>query len=480
MRFSRVRSLLTPSLLGLTLGTSLLATAACGGGGDGDDDTVTPDARGSLFPEVPPCNDTPMPAFAGSPRVIMSHLEIGDLEDGFDLDGDGNPDNKLAGARALAGGAIDDAFGDYSLMIPFEFYDMPAVATDDCVKFAIYLGKYAQDNDGDDQDTAKEGGDCDDTEATIFHGATEIDGNGKDDDCDGLADDVGDVASADTSDADGDGVTIAAGDCDDSVATGATVGGVAEICGDGRDNDCDGVADRGLLGDGSIACNPYDAVDPEPMPIDPLSFDEAGDSLIRFEAGSLTSGGDGVMLEAGPSLFGVTLPIQDGLNLELKITGTTILGTMVEDAAGVHIMDGRIGGIIDVKTADDVRGLDVEAIGLTPENSLLDAIFANLLGAVLVLPVVPEGTVPYEDCRMPDIDVDGDGREAFCDSNLDDDNKAVDICIDGDGTVIMDTPDLECTKALDANGKPRFVDGISVELNFTGEPGGEYSLAETP
>ena len=46
---------------------------------------------------------------------------------------------------------------------------------------------------------------------------------------------------------------------------------------------------------------------------------------------------------------------------------------------------------------------------------------------------------------------------------------------DGDGTVIKDTlnPDgtvlMHCTQAL-KDGKPRFVDGISVELNFTTTP----------
>jgi hypothetical protein len=72
----------------------------------------------------------------------------------------------------------------------------------------------------------------------------------------------------------------------------------------------------------------------------------------------------------------------------------------------------------------------------------------------------------YPGCRTPDIDVDADGLEAFCDSNPNDEIKAVDVCIDGDGTEVKDAPGAECGAALLPNGKPRFVDGISVELNF--------------
>ena len=53
--------------------------------------------------------------------------------------------------------------------------------------------------------------------------------------------------------------------------------------------------------------------------------------------------------------------------------------------------------------------------------------------------------------------------------------KTVDICVDGDGTVIRDERDAtgaitkHCTEAM-KDGKPRFVDGISVELNFGTSP----------
>jgi hypothetical protein len=254
---------------------------------------------------------------------------------------------------------------------------------------------------------------------------------------------------------------------------------MAEICGDGLDNDCDGVADRSVDGSGNVtACSPYDAVHPATIPLDPLSFNPDGSPAITFKDGKITANADGTFtLAAGPDLFGVNIPVTDGITLDLKITGATLQAQILNGPNGAYQMMGRLGGVIDAKTADTIRGLNVTQIGLTPDDSLLDAVFANLLGPLLALPVSQQKAVMmnYKGCRTPDIDVDGDGLEAFCDSTPDDDNKTVDVCIDGDGTVVMDSTDadgntIQCTTAVDKNGKPRFVDGISVELNFTTTP----------
>jgi hypothetical protein len=162
----------------------------------------------------------------------------------------------------------------------------------------------------------------------------------------------------------------------------------------------------------------------------------------------------------------------EGVTLELAITGATIKADVVQDGDRIVLHNGHLGGVIDGKTADTIRGLDVPEIGLHPEDSLLDATFANLLGPLLALPKASEEIqAKYPGCRTPDIDVDRDGLESFCDSNPDDDVKVVDRCIDGDGTEVEDVLDgsgnvmIECTQAQ-LDGKDRFVDGISVELNF--------------
>lgn len=462
----------------LSLVTGLgLALAACGGS----------DSKEPLFPERAECEGQSIAPLSGKHQMVISFLEVGSLEDGFDLDKDGMPDNKLAGVGTLAKGAIDDSFEQFDIVIPLEFFDAnDAVGTDECIKFAIYLGAYKLDLDGDQRETASDDGDCNDHDENINKDATEVVGNFKDDDCDGLADELEEVVqgdagtmivetpSDDVEDRDGDGVTLAAGDCDDTDDT--VYPGAPEICSDGLDNDCDGFADFGDDGSGNPACSPYDAT-ADALALDPLAFNADGTPVVAFSAGSVIDQGGRFELEAGPSIFSVGIPVTDDLTLELRISGATIFGDLVETPGGWAIMNGRLGGVIDANTADKIRGLEVDEIGLSPEDSLLDATYANILGPLLGLQAINvdfEGTTL--ECRAPDIDVDQDGIEVFCDSDPLDEVTKVDICVDGNGDIVADEVDAqgniitECTQVTDADGKLRFVDGISVELNFETVP----------
>jgi hypothetical protein len=453
---------------------SLVSLGMVTGCGD-DGETLPP-----LFEPRPECEGESIVPLQGQHQSVISFLEIGEVEDGFDLDGDGEPDNKLAAVGSLARSAIEDSFDDKEILIPFEFFDFDEPGVDDCVKFAIYLGVYKLDEDMDGAETATPGGDCNDHDDQIGPGMPEIPDNGKDDDCDGLADETeieGDggimtVPSDDTSDADGDGWTIADGDCDDTNAM--IHPGMTEICGDGLDNDCDGVADYGFDENGDQVCDPYDE-NPDLLQLDPLAFDDQGNPIIAFTSATVYEENGVLKLEAGPSVFSVQIPVTGDLSLDLRITGATILGDVVMTPAGWAIVNGRLGGVIDAHTADQIRGLEVDEIGLKPEDSLLDAIFANLLGAILALPSLPDDH-EYSYCRTPDIDVDRDGLEAFCDSDLSDDKQTVDLCIDGDGTVYRDEVDADgnvtkhCTEFTDDEGNLLFVDGISVAINFDTTP----------
>jgi hypothetical protein len=114
------------------------------------------------------------------------------------------------------------------------------------------------DADGDTFPACQE---CDDTDADVYPGATEV-CDGKDDDCDGSADFPGGEA-----DADGDGA-IACAECDDADPT--NYPGNTEKC-DGKDNDCNGGAnfpggEVDVDNDSSYSCEDCDDADKNNYP----------------------------------------------------------------------------------------------------------------------------------------------------------------------------------------------------------------------
>ena len=154
----------------------------------------------------------------------------------------------LLTALALAGCAADwrgESYGDG---------EEPEVLVDDP----------AIDDDGDGSPWPE---DCHDGDATIFPGHPEL-CDGLDNDCSGLADDVGD--------ADADGFDGCA-DCDD--ADPDVHPAAAALCGDGLDDDCDGQVDEDAQidddGDGVAPCE-GDCDDDNPAAWPGAPGDESG------------------------------------------------------------------------------------------------------------------------------------------------------------------------------------------------------------
>jgi len=152
------------------------------------------------------------------------------------------------------------------------------------------------------------GGDCDDGDSTVYPGATEV-CDGKDNDCDGTVDEEG--ASGCTTyyiDKDNDGygwmgdsgkclcspsgmyTATNNNDCDDMDCN--VNPGAEEVCGDGIDNDCDGIVDEGCCPDADA--DGYDTCDPgEPGDMDgrPADCDD-GDPTVYPGAPEVCDGKD--------------------------------------------------------------------------------------------------------------------------------------------------------------------------------------------
>ena len=179
------------------------ATELCDGV-DNDCDELTdeedPDVQGMLVANVDEDGD----GFGDPDRSReVCTIEPGVVDDDTDCD-DTDPDRNPAATEIWYDGVDQDCSGG---------------------------SDHDADADGEDAD-AHGGTDCDDGDSAISTAATETI-NGTDDDCNGLVDD-GTTAYDD----DGDGYSEDDGDCDDADASANPA--ASEVCGDGIDNDCSG------------------------------------------------------------------------------------------------------------------------------------------------------------------------------------------------------------------------------------------------
>ena len=447
-----------------------LAGLHCGG------DKTPP--KVDLFKEVPECKpDTlKVEVMKGDRQVLLTNLEIGRFNEGFDMNGDGKPDNQLAALGAIAKPALKDAFDfQKEIIIPIEFFGYTG-GDSQCTKFAFYLGRWKEDRDQDGRDTSWEvnKGDCDDTDKTVQPRRQEMGkksqdviGNRMDDDCDGHADnETQGIDATDKMDLDGDGQSIADADCDDRKGNAVAKlrkKGAPEICNNGIDDDCDGLPDN------SPMCDPYGPNSKVAVHVTTASFKEnTMTPLIVFPNGVVKNG----VLNAGPNLFRLNIPFDSDIHLDLTLTGARIKFNVKDSGGNTTINGGILGGVL---SASSLAQIHVDAGGvLKKEQSLLDGVFVGAAGTILGLETDKDRHF------LPDIDVDGDGFETFWQDGpptpLVDGGTPlaiVDTCRDGDGTIVKNNFDGKgtlCALAKDSKGNYRFVDGLSVALKFNAVP----------
>jgi hypothetical protein len=412
------------------------------------------------------CMGATITPFKGDRQLVVSSLQIAESNQGFDLNGDGKVDNKLAALGAVANQALMDSFTKgHDIVIPVEMFGYNGESNTTCTKLAFYVGKFNVDRDGDKNDTTWNKGDCLDTDPAVHNGATENLTNRLDDDCDGFADNMtAGTAPSDTKDLDGDGYTLAMGDCDDRADTPEHKAlamtrhpGAKDICNDGIDQNCDGIPDN------DPSCDPF-AENAATFNLLSQSFDAMMSPQIEFKTGAVKNG----TMAAGPGKFFAAVSLK-GQMLSLTLTSVRLSSVLTDDATTkhTHAMNGLMGGVIDVQTLAQVKGINAAGF-LKPTQSLLDAVFAGPVGSILGLAQDMDGHY------MPDIDVDGDGLESFWGAMLAaDGTMVVDTCKDGDGTIVHNNFDgmgTSCVFAKDAKGVPRFVDGLSMALKYNAVP----------
>jgi hypothetical protein len=119
---------------------SMVVVVGCGEGGQSPGPDAPPDAAPPIrVDEAADCGGRALVARAGDQQLIVTRLEILTIGDSFDLDNDGDQDNKLSAMASLAQSSIDDGLTMGTYAVPIEIFDRTG-DPDACVKLALYRG----------------------------------------------------------------------------------------------------------------------------------------------------------------------------------------------------------------------------------------------------------------------------------------------------------------------------------------------------
>jgi hypothetical protein len=403
--------------------------------------------------------------------------------DGVDNDCDGSADVGATDASDWYEDGDGDGYGDASgtpvvdCSVPSTGYVSDHTDCDDG-DASIHPGASDIPDDGIDQDCdgtdasalSDDDGDgytsdvdCDDSDAAINPGASEVCGDGIDQDCDGSDESCPTDLDEDGFDSVADGGT----DCDDSDAT--VYPGATEVCGDGIDQDCDG-SDLGCsstLGIGDLVAGDLVITEfiPNPAVIadgdgewfevyNTLGSDVDLEGLILSDLGTDTHtvAGSLVVASNGYVVFGnnADTATNGGVTVDYEYGSTWYLSNSSDEIVlnnGVTDIDTVLWDSAWSVASGFAKQLDPTATDATSNDDP-----ANWCDAVTLYHTDNTGTpgLANEVCVAP-TDLDGDGYDSIADGGTDCDDSdaginpgASEICGDGIDQD-CDGSDLVCT-----------------------------------